>query len=144
MPGDNVLVKRWVELLEEVGPADLQHPYDLGQGTLPVRDMVEDPEPEDGIHGAVPVRQPDRVADKKRDPIPFFRGQIIMRLSDHPDVKVHGMDKGGIEHLLDKIRPCAPAAPYLQDKGVRVEPDIFLHPADLQALLQRPDGVIDR
>jgi hypothetical protein len=53
MPGDEVLVKRGVQLLEEVGPPGFHNPDDLGQGALPVRDMMEDPEAEYRIHGAV-------------------------------------------------------------------------------------------
>ncbi len=142
-PGQEILIQGGIDFLQEIEPAGLQDPGDLLNPPQPIRQVVKDPEPEDSVQGCLGVRQIQNISHKAGDfSIPCPR-QAFLGLADHFLIQVHGMENSGPETLEDKDRPRPPAAADLQDSAARERQAPFFHPADLQALLDGSQGVID-
>jgi hypothetical protein len=66
-PGDHVLIEGGIQLLHIVRTAGLEHPADLLQSALPVRDMVQNAEAEQGVKHTRTVGEMEGIGDQESD-----------------------------------------------------------------------------
>ena len=80
--------------------------------------MVQHPEAEDAVQGAVPVGQAEDVPHIEGDAALLLRVQVGQGLPDHAPVQVQGVERRRLKFLQDEAGPGAPPAAHFQDFGL--------------------------
>ncbi len=62
-PRNKVLIKRRIQFLEEIHPADLENPCNFGKSCSPIQGMMQDAKAEHSVQSAVPKWEVFNITD---------------------------------------------------------------------------------